>query len=56
MCSQVQVSMPIHGNTIECAVKINFVITILACKQDSFKNFLRLIMHNNAQTTELVLV
>ena len=30
MYSQVQVSIPIHGNTIECVVEINFVFDILA--------------------------
>ena len=30
MYSQVQVPMRIRGNTIECAVKINFVFVILA--------------------------
>ena len=30
MYSQVQVPIPMHGNTIECVAKINFVFVILA--------------------------
>ena len=30
MYSQVQVLVPIHGYTIECVVKINFIFAILA--------------------------
>ena len=47
MYSQVQVPIPIHGDTIECVVKIKFVFVILL--DDFGKNYL---MDNNAQTTE----
>ena len=46
MYSQVQIPIPIHGNTIECVVKINFVLLYLF-----EKNYF---MVYNAQAIELV--
>ena len=48
MYSQVQVPIPIHGDTIECVVKIKFFFVILL--DDFGKNYF---MDNNAQTTEI---
>ena len=47
MYSQVQV--PIHGNTIECAVKINFILVFF--KVVKLKNYIFRV--NNAQTIEI---
>ena len=48
MYSQIQIPIPIHGDTIECVVKIKFVFVILL--DDFGKNYF---MDNNAQTTEI---
>ena len=40
MYSQVQVPMPIHGSTIECAFKINFVL-VFFFKVIKVKNYFR---------------
>ena len=47
---QVKVPIPIHGYTIECVVKINFVLAILVRQE---KNYF---MVYSAQATVLVLV
>ena len=48
MYSQVQIPIPIYGDTIECVVKIKFVFVILL--DDFGKNYF---MDNNARTTEI---
>ena len=48
MYSQVQVPILIHGNTIECVVKIDFVLVFF--KVVKLKNYFRV---NNAQTIEI---
>ena len=45
MYSQVQVLIPIHGNTIECVVKINFVFKVV-----KLKNYFRV---NNVQNNRI---